>query len=84
MDSAFNFFTGTIPDTVSLTEPYLRVLFLDNNELTGTTPTTFGQLDWKRLHLDGNQLTGTVPSDINAPRIEEIMLHNNKLTGTSL
>jgi hypothetical protein len=82
LDLSFNFFTGTIPNTVPLTEPDLRVLFLDNNDLTGTIPTTFGQLDWKRLHLDGNRFTGTIPSDINAPRIEEIMLHNNQLTGT--
>jgi Leucine-rich repeat (LRR) protein len=82
LDLAYNFFTGTIPDTVHLTEPNLRVLFVENNDLSGTIPTTFGQLDWKLLHLDGNEFVGTIPSDINAPRVEEIMLHNNKLTGT--
>jgi hypothetical protein len=82
MDLAYNFFTGTIPDTVHLTEPNLRVLFVENNDLSSTIPSTFGQLDWKRLHLDGNQFSGPVPSDINAPKIEEIMLHNNQLTGT--
>lgn len=53
MDLAYNFFKGTIPDGVSQTEPKLRVLFMENNDISGSIPNDFGQLDWKRLHLDG-------------------------------
>jgi hypothetical protein len=82
MDLSYNFFTGTIPDTVHLTEPNLRVLFVENNDLSGTIPSTFGNLDWKLLHMNGNNFKGTIPSDIYAARMEELMLHNNELTGT--
>jgi hypothetical protein len=81
MDLAYNFFTGTIPNTVHLTEPNLNVLFVENNDLAGTIPETFGDLNWKRLHMDGNQFNGPIPAGINSPRMEELMLHNNQLTG---
>jgi hypothetical protein len=78
---SFNLFKGTIPSTVDQTEPHLRDLFLENNELNGAIPSTFGNLDWSRLHLDGNKFEGPVPQDINAGKMRELMLHNNKLTG---
>jgi hypothetical protein len=82
LDLAKNFFTGTIPDTVHLTEPKLQDLFIENNNLSGSIPSTFGSLNWRRLHMDGNGFTGSVPADINSANLEELMLHNNMLTGT--
>jgi hypothetical protein len=82
LDLAYNFFTGTIPNDVHLTEKNLRVLFLENNDLSGSIPSTLGSLNWQRLYLDGNELTGPVPADINSPNMEELRLHNNRLTGT--
>jgi len=54
---------------------------VENNDLDGQIPDSFGNLEWQRLHLDGNQFTGTIPPNLNAPRIKEVMLHNNKLEG---
>lgn len=82
LDLAYNFFTGTLPDNVHLREPNLRVLFLENNNLSGSIPSTFGSLDWHRLHLDGNELTGVVPADLNSASFDELHLQNNRLTGT--
>ena len=82
MDLAYNFFTGKIPEGVPANSPNLNILFLENNDISGSIPTDFGQLKWKRLHMDGNQLTGTIPSDLHSPKMEELMLHNNQLGGT--
>lgn len=50
--------------------------------MTGSIPSTFGSLNWQRLHLDGNEFTGTIPADINSANLEELLLHNNKFTGS--
>jgi len=81
MDLAYNFFHGTIPTGVHHIERNLADLFLENNNLSGSIPTDFGMLQWKRLHLDNNRFEGKIPSDINSGKTQEIMLHNNKLTG---
>ena len=59
----------------------MKVLYLERNDLSGTIPTEFGSLNWKRLHLDGNVFQGKIPPDINSPDMEELHLHDNKFTG---
>jgi hypothetical protein len=82
LDLASNYFDGTIPEGVYFTSPNLRDLFLDNNNLKGSIPADFGDVDWRRLHLNNNRFKGAIPSDINAGRMEELMLHNNQLSGS--
>ena len=82
LDLAYNFFKGTIPDSLHLTEPNLKVLFVENNDLSGTIPATFNDLQWHRLHLDGNAFSGPIPEGIISPDMDELYLNNNRLTGT--
>lgn len=83
MDLGYNFFDSSIPANLPLTEPNLRVLFLENNDMRGALPADFGQLNWKRLHLDGNQFTGAIPQDMfqGKGRFEELYLHRNDFSG---
>ena len=81
LDLGHNNFTGTLPDTVPLTGPNLKNLFLEKNDMTGSIPATFGSLNWQRLHLDRNRFTGMIPTDINSASLQELLLHNNMFTG---
>jgi len=81
LDLGYNFFTGSIPDGIAESSPRLQDLFLENNNLGGSIPEDFADINWKRLHLDNNNFVGTIPQNINSGVMEELMLHNNKLTG---
>ena len=83
MDLAANFFDGKLPSDISLTEPNLRVLFLENNDMSGPLPADFGDLDWKQLHLDGNNFDGPIPPGLFQGKqgFEELCLHRNRLQG---
>lgn len=81
LNLANNLFSGEVPDMVHFTSPNMRVLHLQNNDMSGSIPTTFGSLDWLDLQLNGNSFTGTVPESIAGRRMEVLRLHNNRLEG---
>ena len=61
----------------------LNVLYLDNNQLTGSIPPEIGNLTnliW--LSLYNNRLTGQIPSEIgNLTNLTSLILSGNQLTG---
>jgi len=59
---SWNLFTGEIPEEIFDNMPHLRVLRLDNNQLSGCLSPKFGKLSkLKFLQLHNNQLTGEIP-----------------------
>ncbi|MYB06842.1 MAG: hypothetical protein F4Y24_10855 [Gemmatimonadetes bacterium] len=58
-------------------------LYLDDNELSGSIPSTIGDLaDLERLYLDDNELSGPIPSAIgHLASLERLRLNENELTG---
>merc|ERR1712183_682747 len=83
LDAAYNKFEGMIPDDIHTRMPNLEVLFLENNAMSGTIPTTLGALNMlQRMHLDDNKFGGTIPTELGTPaRMSELLLHDNLLTG---
>jgi RHS repeat-associated protein len=57
---------------------------LDNNNLSGTIPTSIGDLtDLYYLQLSGNSLTGSIPGSLSNPiNLQFIFLQFNQLTGS--
>jgi len=62
----------------------LRVLALNNNEITGVLPTDVGTLiHLEYLMLYKNQITGTIPTSIvQCIRLITVILYGNHLTGS--
>ncbi|KAI8924855.1 hypothetical protein BC831DRAFT_463448 [Entophlyctis helioformis] len=55
--------TGSIPDLTGLTA--LQWLYLFSNQLTGTIPSSLGNLNaLTQLNIQNNQLTGSIPAGI--------------------
>jgi len=62
LNLAWNLFTGEIPEEIFDNMANLRVLRLDNNQLTGPVSPKLGKLTkLKFLQLHNNQLTGEIP-----------------------
>lgn len=58
---------GTIPESLSLLNATLQFLRLNDNALTGTVPSTFGQLSsLTAFTLQGNNLEGAIDEQICA------------------
>jgi len=70
---------GTIPVGFSNT-PYLRVLELSNNALTGNIPPEIGALSrLEVLDLTNNTLTGSIPSALGALADATVLLRGNEM-----
>ncbi|KAL7193777.1 hypothetical protein ACSBR2_025410 [Camellia fascicularis] len=73
---------GHIPGGIGYFEK-LNTLFLANNGLTGTIPSTIRKLQsLQRLHLDGNKMEGIIPNELCLlKKLGELSLQNNGLFG---
>jgi len=69
---------------VSISNGRVISIDLEENNLTGTIPTSIGDLDSLNfLSLEDNKLTGTIPAEIGTLNsLKELYLSNNQLTGT--
>ncbi|XP_076914746.1 leucine-rich repeat receptor protein kinase HPCA1-like [Bidens hawaiensis] len=78
-----NQLSGDIPLRLFNSNMKLVHLLLENNNLTGTIPSTLGLVtSLTVVRLDKNCLTGSVPSNINnLTNTTEMYLSNNQLTG---
>ena len=56
---------------------------MDNNQLAGSIPSTFGELsDLIVLYLNSNQLVGSIPAELGGlSNLMQLCLNNNQLTG---
>ena len=70
--------SGELPDNIDDLLPNIQRLFLNNNKLTGTIPTSVSNATrLSRLSLAFNQLIGSVPATLGKLyELEELLLHN--------
>lgn len=78
-----NQLSGDIPPLLFNSNLSLIHLLLENNQFTGTIPSTLTLVQHLEVvRLDKNSLTGSVPSNINSlTNVNEMFLSNNRLTG---
>jgi Leucine-rich repeat (LRR) protein len=87
--SNWNVTTATKDDVTSdwyglyVSSGHVRSLHLNNNNLSGTIPSSIGDLtNLGSIYLYENQLTGTIPSSIeNITYLRQLKLNDNQLTG---
>ena len=75
---------GTLPSSIGLLTSLTKYLWLFNNRIHGTIPSSLSSLSkLASLRLDENSLTGTVPSSLSLLTfLSTLNLNNNYLTGT--
>ncbi|KAK6119098.1 hypothetical protein DH2020_047141 [Rehmannia glutinosa] len=78
-----NQLSGEIPPRLFNSNLTLIHLLLENNQLTGSIPSTVGLVrTLEVVRLDRNSLSGSVPQSLNnLTTVQELFLANNKLTG---
>ena len=79
-----NMLTGSIPESWGMSMPALERIFLSFNSLTGTLPTTLGQLSkLVNFQIYYNLLTGTLPSELRQlTSITDMYFGANSFTGS--
>ena len=60
-----------------------KYLYLNNNNLSGTIPSTLGKLSaLTQLYLSNNNLSGEIPAELgNLSKLRRLYLNNNNLSG---
>ncbi|KAH6761124.1 Leucine-rich repeat protein kinase family protein [Perilla frutescens var. hirtella] len=78
-----NKLSGEIPPQLFSSKLTLKHLLLENNQLTGSIPSTLGLVQsLEVIRLDKNLLSGPVPDNLNnLTKVQDLYLANNKLTG---
>ncbi|GAB2283983.1 hypothetical protein Dimus_018464, partial [Dionaea muscipula] len=78
-----NKLSGTIPARLFTSMMTLIHVLFDNNQLTGSIPSTLGLVQsLEAVRFDGNSLTGNVPLNItNITSLQVLILSNNQLGG---
>ncbi|XP_037495906.1 probably inactive leucine-rich repeat receptor-like protein kinase At5g48380 [Jatropha curcas] len=75
--------SGTIPSDISKRIPFLSVLDLSHNNLSGEIPVSIANCSFLNvLILDNNRLTGQIPTEIGLlSRLRRFSVANNLLSG---
>ena len=75
-----NRITGDLPAQL-LRQPLLEEVFLHNNNLTGTLPTSFSP-NLRALLLASNNLSGPIPEELGGlKKLTDLRLNRNQLSG---
>ncbi|KAJ7958811.1 putative Leucine-rich receptor-like kinase family protein [Quillaja saponaria] len=83
-DVSYNTIRGRIPSNISLIFPNLQQVVMSSNELVGSIPGSFGQMNsLTRLELAYNYLSGEIPENISASSspLGLLKLSHNNLKG---
>jgi hypothetical protein len=73
-------FSGFIAIVLCL---HAAFLYLLNNQLSGSIPSSLGNLNVSYLYLNNNQLSGSIPSSLgNLINLAFLLLNNNQLSGS--
>ncbi|XP_038895998.1 probable LRR receptor-like serine/threonine-protein kinase At3g47570 [Benincasa hispida] len=74
---------GMIPKEIGNFLRSLTVLIMNNNQITGTIPTSIGKLkQLQGFHISNNSLEGNIPTELcQLENLDELYLGNNKLSG---
>ena len=78
-----NSFYGTIPSQFGANAPVLEGVYMEHNFLTGSIPSTMGQIQFLReLKIHDNELSGTIPNSLASIKtLSTLIMNNNRLTG---
>ncbi|XP_027941372.1 receptor-like protein 54 [Vigna unguiculata] len=78
-----NKLTGTIPQCLLVSSPFLSVLSLESNRLNGTLPNTFANNYLLSLNLNDNRFEGPLPESLsNCMHLVVLNLGNNQIEDT--
>lgn len=79
-----NQFSGPIPPKLFSSNMKLEHLLLENNQITGSIPSTLGLVkSLEILRLDRNYLNGLIPKNLNnLTSLQELYLSNNMFVGS--
>ncbi|PKI74947.1 probable leucine-rich repeat receptor-like protein kinase At5g49770 [Punica granatum] len=78
-----NQLSGTIPPEIFSSGMKLIHVLFDNNQLTGSLPSTLGLVQpLEVVRFDRNSLSGPLPQNLNnLTKVQELLLSKNKFTG---